>query len=183
MSDIPGNGGCTYVAFLRGINVGGRSKIRMDDLRRAFESLGFLSVKTVLTSGNVLFEAPKESADVLAMDISRKMGEMFGRDLFVIVRTLDDIRELIDSQPFKGIHSPGARLFVTFFRVNEGKGSIPKEEEGYRIMSIADGVACSVLYERPGIGAGNLMIAIENEMGKNVTTRSWNTITRLIRSA
>ncbi len=172
-----------YVAFLRGINVGGRSQIGMEGLRREFESLGFLNVKTVLTSGNVLFDAPEESFDCLAADISRKLNEAFGRDTFVIVRTLDDIRELIDSQPFKGIDGPDARPFATFFRESDGNRSIRTEGEGYRIISIANGVVCSVLYERPGTGAAGLMGAIEGELGRNVTTRSWNTVVRLVRRA
>ena len=48
-----------YAAFLRGINVGGHTIIKMGELRKVFESLGFWNVKTVLASGNVLFEAPE----------------------------------------------------------------------------------------------------------------------------
>ncbi len=179
MSDAPRKRRA-YAAFLRGINVGGRSQIRMDDLRRAFESLGFLNVKTVLTSGNVLFETPGGSVDGLAGDISRKLSGTLGRDVFVIVRPLVDIRELVDSQPFNDVREPGARLFVTFFP-HESSVKIKRDAEGYRIMSVADGVMCSVLLERPGVGAADLMGAIEKELGKNVTTRSWNTVTRLVR--
>lgn len=51
-----------YVAFLRGINVGGNNKIGMDELRQAFMSWGFAGVKTVLVSGNVIFETKKADA-------------------------------------------------------------------------------------------------------------------------
>lgn len=180
------NSQCTYAAFLRGINVGGRSPIRMDDLRKAFESAGFLNVKTVLTSGNVLFRAPEEGVNTLAMKISRELKEAFGRDIFVIVRSLDDLRELVDSRPFKGVEEePGARLFVTFFLENAGRGNMPLPvgEKGYRILSVAGGVVCSVLYERPGARTAGMMAAIEKEFGQKVTTRSWNTVVRLVRPA
>ena len=53
-----------YVAFLRGINVGGNNKIGMEELRQAFMSVGFAGVKTVLASGNVIFETQKTKADL-----------------------------------------------------------------------------------------------------------------------
>ncbi|HIZ53258.1 MAG TPA: DUF1697 domain-containing protein, partial [Candidatus Enterococcus avicola] len=58
-----------YVALLRGINVGGNNKIKMVDLKRVFESLGFKNVKTYLHSGNIIFQAPKESQTILALKI------------------------------------------------------------------------------------------------------------------
>lgn len=183
MKSLPGYQG-SYVAFLRGINVGGRTQVKMEELRKAFESLGFRNVRTVLASGNVLFEAPHVNITTLTVNIAQKLSVTFGWEIFVIVRSLNDIIELMDRQPFKDIHArPGARMFVTFLSEKTEYRIVSdlSAHEGYQILCIADGAVCSVLYESPGIGAAHLMSAIEKEFGQKVTTRSWNTIARLLK--
>ncbi len=68
-----------YVAFLRGINVGGHQPVKMEELKKAFESMGFQNVKTLLASGNVLFETPETGADNLIKQIEGKLEKEFGR--------------------------------------------------------------------------------------------------------
>lgn len=170
-----------YVAFLRGINVGGHSILKMEDLRRTFESMGFQGVKTVLASGNVRFRAPKEHTTALSASIARELTERSGRDIFVIVRSLDDVRELVERRPFEGAGDlPGARRFVTFFS-GDGPASFQAEGEGYRILSAGEGMICSVLREKPGFGGAELMAVIEKAFGQKVTTRSWSTIEKLLK--
>lgn len=173
-----------YVAFLRGVNVGGNTLVKMDELRKAFESIGFQNVRTILASGNVLFEAPGEAITTLSSNIALKLLETFGREILVIVRSLDDLRELEARQPFKCANvTPGTRLFVTFISKNAKPGNIrcPSTCDGFQILSISNGIVCSVLEERPGVGAVHLMGAIEKEFGRDVTTRTWNTITRIFK--
>ena len=174
-----------YVAFLRGINVGGRTLVKMEDLRKDFESIGLQNVKTVLASGNVVFEAPGENRPaVLAQEISRKLKGATGREVLTIVRPVDELRELAAKEPFRGIEvTGGTRLFVTFLAGGRksGAGIVGLNQEGFRILSDSDGVICSVLEEQPGIGGAELMGAIEKEYGRNVTTRSWNTIERILK--
>lgn len=175
----------TYVAFLRGINVGGNTLIKMDELRRVFESLGFARVRTVLASGNVLFRAPPQGTASISRSISVKLREALGREISVIVRPLDDLAELKARNPFNAIKAaPGTRLFVTFLPEGARHGDIPMPaaRDGYRILSASDRMICSVLEERPGVGAVHLMGAIEKEFGPLVTTRTWNTIERVIRA-
>jgi uncharacterized protein (DUF1697 family) len=172
-----------YAAFLRGINVGGHTLVKMEELRRAFESLGFRSVKTVLASGNVLFEAPQENTATLSGNIKAKLYERFGREIAVIVRPIDDLRKLEARQPFKGVKvTPRTRLFVTFLSDAKECRDIsgPSMRDGFRILSISDGMICSILDEQPGVGAVHLMGAIEKDFGPGVTTRTWNTITRIL---
>jgi uncharacterized protein (DUF1697 family) len=183
MKSLPGHQG-SYVAFLRGVNVGGHTQVKMEELRKAFESLGFRNVRTVLASGNVLFDAPHVNITVLTGNIAQKLCETFGWEILVIVRSLKDIIELMGRQPFKDIHArPGARMFVTFLseRAEYRIVSDLSAHDGYQILCVVDGAVCSVLYEQPGIGAVHLMGAIEEEFGQKVTTRSWNTIARLLK--
>jgi uncharacterized protein (DUF1697 family) len=174
-----------YVALLRGINVGGHTLLKMEELRKALESLGFRHVKTVLASGNVLFEAPPEGT-ALSGNIARKLREELGREIVVVVRSLDDLRELEARQPFQGINvTPRTRLFVTFLPENKEYRDIssPSMGDGFRILTVSDGMICSILYERPGVGAVHLMGAIEKEFGPRVTTRTWDTIIRVLRAS
>jgi uncharacterized protein (DUF1697 family) len=186
MKNIPDrNDQITYAAFLRGVNVGGNSVIKMDDLRGAFEALGFRNVKTVLASGNVLFEAPREDITKLSENITRGLRKTFERDILAIVCSIDELRELEARQPFKDIgEAPGTRSFITFLSKKTKTRDITgaSDHEGFRILSCSDGVICSVLFEHPGGGTVKLMGAIEKEFGPNVTTRTWNTIIRVLKT-
>src|SRR5260221_11470903 len=102
-----------YVAFLRGINVGGNSLISMEKLKGAFSLLGFNEVKTVLASGNVLFETTERDLAVLTEKIVQTIHRAFGFQIVVILRTAKEIQLFANSKPFKEIKG-SKRLHVTF---------------------------------------------------------------------
>ena len=81
-----------YVAFLRGINVGGKKLIKMPDLRRVLESLGLNNVRTFIASGNVLFETSQTNRDTLARKIEKKLLTAFGHDIPVVLQTIDELK-------------------------------------------------------------------------------------------
>lgn len=173
-----------YAAFLRGINVGGHTLVKMDDLRKEFESLGYQNVKTVLASGNVVFEAPRENTTIYSQKIAQKLGEKLDRDITVIVYSLEDLQELEAKGPFKDVNIiPGSRQFITFISENIENRSISDSSmhDDFQILKISDRIICSILHEKPGVGTLDLMSAIEKQYGKDVTTRSWNTITRILK--
>lgn len=187
MATVAGNDASTsYVAFLRGINVGGSSTLKMDDLGKAFETLGFRNVKTVLASGNVVFEAPEQPAAALSERIMRKLREAFGRDILVIVRPIEDLIELERRQPFRGIMAtPGTRLIVMFLSENTiqpALAGLPAHED-FRIIDVYNRAICSVIDEEQGTATVQLMGALEKEFGKQVTTRTWNTVLRVIKAS
>jgi len=110
-----GKNNSRYVAFLRGINVGGHGAIKMTDLKAAFDRMGFNGVKTVLASGNVVFEAPQADEKGLRIEIESGLKKAFRRDISVLLRNRDDLRQLRSSEPFKRIEAlPGVQLYVTF---------------------------------------------------------------------
>jgi uncharacterized protein (DUF1697 family) len=90
-----------YVAFLRGINVGGHHKVPMADLRLAIEELGFKNVTTLLNSGNVIFEAKSKSINVIEQELRLKLAETFGFDIPVVLRTATMVQELFEADPFR----------------------------------------------------------------------------------
>jgi uncharacterized protein (DUF1697 family) len=144
-----------YVAFLRGINVGGKNVISMNALKTLIESLGFTQVKTILTSGNILFTTEKtrsQTLEILTKSLSKTL---------VILRTAEDMTSIVHSDPFKNIPAAEAsKFYVTFFE--EGL-----QKEQYKALN-------------PSVeNTSNWMKSIDKEFGKNNTTRSWNTILKI----
>lgn len=173
-----------YVAFLRGINVGGQKTIKMDELKKAFESLGFKNVKTLLASGNVLFDAPQKSP-TLRKRIEERLKQKFGHEVHVILRTIVEIQELANSNPFKKIPvTSQTRLYVTFLS-EEPKSSlkIPYEspEKDFKIVRVSNGEVCSVVILSANRGTVDAMSILEKEFGRKVTTRNWNTVNKLLK--
>jgi uncharacterized protein (DUF1697 family) len=172
-----------YVAFLRGINVGGHHKISMGDLRQAFAGLGFQNVKTVLASGNVRFETPREDAGALSAEIAARLRETFGYEIAVILRTGEQIQALVDSDPFAGIEvTPETRRYVTFLPEKPRAAlQLPYESEdgSFRILRITGSEVCSVLNVTQTRSVDEMAV-LEKEFGKQITTRNWNTVLKLL---
>ncbi len=103
------------IAFLRGINVGGHHKIPMPALRKAFEAMGFKNVRTVLASGNVVFETTGKKAEDLEGTIARGLAGAFGFPVPVLLRSMRELAALVAADPFKGLApSADTKLYVTF---------------------------------------------------------------------
>ena len=90
----------THISLLRGINVGGNKKIRMAELKALYESLGFSNVTTYVQSGNVVFDADSADAPAQIASIEAAIAEHFGFDVTVLLRTADELRRILDNNPF-----------------------------------------------------------------------------------
>jgi len=170
-----------YVAFLRGINVGGNSLISMEELKRAFASLGFSQVKTVLASGNVLFETTDGGADALTQRIEEAIQSTFGLQIAVMLRSAKEIQGLVKAKPFKEIKG-SKRLHVTFLAETQTSAStISKRlsDSDFEIVRISDREVCSAVEVSAERGTSDLMKVLEKEFGKKITTRTWNTVERI----
>src|SRR5215212_2736426 len=104
----------TYVALLRGINVGGRTKILMADLRQLFLALGHADVQTYVQSGNVIFTSQARDPSRLARDIEKRLAEDLGVSSTVLLRTGTDLARIVANNPFLGPNTDPATLHVTF---------------------------------------------------------------------
>lgn len=148
-----------------------------------FEELGFANVKTILNSGNVVFDAPDTETRTLAKKIKETLDLTFGFAIDIMVRSGNDIQTLVVSDPFKTIQvTPLTRIYVTF--LSEAPRTTLKipyisPEKDFRILRVTATDVCSVLTLSPKRGTSELMVIIEKEFGKKVTTRSWNTIMRI----
>jgi len=172
-----------YIAFLRGINVGGNKVIKMKDLESIFVSLGFENVKTYIASGNVIFEEKEVNLSTLAFKIEDSLKKELGYEVGVIVRIQSQIIRLIHSNPYKNIViTPQTRMYVTFLPTPTSTSiKIPYESPlgNFKIISISETEICSVLtlsFENKTV---DMMKILDKEFGKKITTRSWNTVQKI----
>jgi len=103
-----------YVALLRGINVGGNSKIDMRELTTVFEAAGMASVKTYINSGNVIFAADAPDRSLLAEQLEHAIETRFGFAVRVLVRSVDDIRSLVEALPEDWANNEATKCDVFF---------------------------------------------------------------------
>ena len=168
------------VAFLRGINVGGRV-VTMAALKKAFEKMGCREVRTVLASGNVVF-TPKEGK-FSAKDIEAHLAKALGFDVRVMVRSQTELLRLLKSDPFKGVRvSPETRLYVSFLAAKpRRKPKLPYRAADFpfTILKATGGEVLSVVELSAKGGTVDAMAILEEQFGKDITTRNWNTLAKL----
>ncbi|MGI8436814.1 MAG: DUF1697 domain-containing protein [Chthoniobacterales bacterium] len=165
-----------YAAFLRGISP---SNAKMPDLKRCFEDAGFANVQTVLASGNVVFETRASSEAALERKAEAAMLRELGRTFYTIVRKTDDLRRLLESDPFAALAlPPAAKRVVSFLREERAsKLVLPFEYDGARVATMIGREVFT--YYVPGKEPGGFMRLIEKAVGKEVTTRTWETVKKV----
>jgi uncharacterized protein (DUF1697 family) len=171
-----------FVALLRGINVGGRNKVAMADLREAFEDGGYQGVRTYIQSGNVVFESTKALRS-MEDDIERLLEARFGVPLVVVARSHDQLRNVVDKAPDGFGAAPGTFHSDAIFL----KAPLTAKQ-AMRVVSLRDGV--DEAWPGPGVIYFARLSAerTKSRMGKIVgtpeyqqmTIRSWTTTTKLL---
>ena len=173
----------TYVALLRGINVGGNALVSMQHLKEAFASLGLANVKTVLASGNVVFETAQLDRVILTQKIEQKLQSEFGLHMLVILRSREEIQALVASKPFRNVSmTRQTRLHVSFLPTGLEQGlkiSQGLNRPEFKVRRASQGEICSSVEVSPQCGTTDLMKELEKQFGKNITTRTWNTVERI----
>ena len=121
-----------YISILRGINVSGQKCIKMDALRKSYERLGFCGVTTYLQSGNVIFADNHRKPHELATSIMQRIKQDFGFDIPVIVLSIDQLKLIIENNPFlKESDKDAGFLHVTFF-TSEPQQTVFSAIENYK---------------------------------------------------
>ncbi|MCC5917859.1 MAG: DUF1697 domain-containing protein [Cryomorphaceae bacterium] len=173
----------TLIGFLRGINVGGHHKVPMAELRTKLNDIGCNNVRTLLNSGNFMFETKQANIQDLEHKIENHISNSFGFPIPVILKTQKEISELIDDNPFEKINiHKNIRLYVTFLKdLPKVKLVLPyfSEDKTYQIISIKNKIILSVL-DLTTTNTPKGMNDLEKLFGKSITTRNWNTINRVV---
>lgn len=170
----------TYIALLRGINVSGQKKIPMSELRKLFESLKFQNVQTYIQRGNVIFQSAEGNKNILENIIQKAMLSHFGFDVSVLVRTLVDIKTILDACPFSEVKKTNSyfTLLRTFpdKRLMDETSLISYSNEEFRITE-----KCVYLFAQLGYGNAKCNNNyFERKLKFNATTRNYRTMIKLL---
>jgi uncharacterized protein (DUF1697 family) len=176
----------TYISMLRGINVSGQKKIRMEDLRALYGSLGLSAVQSYIQSGNIIFNSRKSDQSGLARSISNAIRECYGFYVPVVIRTSKEIQNVINNNPYlKNGNKDNSKLHVTFLSdmptvsaVNQLEPPVTGKEE----LSVKGREI--YLYCPNGYGKTKLTNTFfEKRLSVAATTRNWKTVNTLLEMA
>lgn len=171
-----------YVAFLRGINLGSRT-IKMNALKKAFEDLGFEDIKTILASGNVLFSTTTNDTTKLTTTIEEKLQTVFNHIIYVLIRSEEQIKQVIAKSPFQNIKiTHDIQCYVTFLYSVYSPSTQPPFEpntDSFHLFYATPTEVYMALEVSTGSRTVDAMTILEKEYGKKITTRNWNTILRI----
>jgi uncharacterized protein (DUF1697 family) len=175
----------TYIALLRGINVGGCRQIKMADLHAHFAAVGASNVRTYIQSGNVIFHHRATTSAAMKKTIERHLAEKLGYAVATIVKTADELARIAAANPYDtGLPDFGKRMYVCFFEKAPSPNAIqsifPLLSNDERLVVTGD---AGYAYYAAGLGRAKLTgSVIERKLGL-ATLRNWNTVTALLRLA
>lgn len=170
------------IALLRAINVGGNSRVQMAELRKLGESLGFFDVKTLLQSGNMVFDASEADTAVLERQWETAVEKQLGVKTSFTVRSHKEWLDLVAANPFEAeaTHDP-SHLLALVARDAIGQAAIAALRGAIRGRErIEGGERCLYAVYPNGIGESKLTVKlIERHLSTPITGRNWNTVLKL----
>ncbi len=156
---------------------------KMPEVAACFEAAGFTDVRTLLSSGNVVFSAPRKGEAALAQTIEKAIAKGLGRSFLTIVRSIEHLQAMLDRDPFARWRVPAAsKRVVTFLREPAAPSTpLPPERDGARIWAL-EGAEAFTSYVRSAEGPV-FMDMIKRTFGEEQTTRTWDTIGKVVKVA
>jgi uncharacterized protein (DUF1697 family) len=174
----------TLVAMLRGINVSGRNRLSMEDLRALVVAAGGRDVRTYIQSGNAVFGSRRSPA-ALATSLEKALEDALGTRVPVLVRTEDELEGVVRANPFVAAGEDPGVLHVTFLGAVPDPEAVataltrPAGDDEFRVIGRQAYLRC------PG-GYGNTKLTntfFERTLRSEATTRNWRTVTKLVELA
>jgi uncharacterized protein (DUF1697 family) len=169
----------TYVGLLRGVNVGGKNKLPMADLRALVESLGHTEVTTYIQSGNIVFTSAKT---VAPKTLETAITEAFGFEITVVLRTSAELAKVVKANPFAG--ADPSKMHVGFMAAKPAKAVVAKIDAArFEPDEFAVRGAELYLYLPNGMGRAKLPDYLGRQLKIPTTVRNWNTVIKLLELA
>lgn len=175
----------THVALLRGINVGGKNRLPMKELAAIFEGAGCVDVKTLIQSGNVVFEAPRAKATRVGATVAAVIAERFGYRVPVIVRTAAELATIASDNPLLCAGAERAALHVVFLSSEPNAAGLaaldPKRSTPDTFI-----VRRSEIYLHLPNGTARTKLSndyFDRTLQTTSTMRNWRTVLRLVELA
>tara|TARA_R100001132_G_scaffold17945_1_gene15856 strand:- start:52017 stop:52553 length:537 start_codon:yes stop_codon:yes gene_type:complete len=168
----------TFIAFFRGINVGGKNRLPMKELTALLEELGYQSIRTYIQSGNVIFQSRKKQIGKMAKEISVRIGETHGFEPHVILLGTEELQSAMEKNPFPVKN--GKALHFFFLDTVPRKPDLEKlhalqtRSEQFHLQD-----KVFYLHAPDGIGRSKLAAKVEACLGVPVTARNWNTVSQI----
>jgi uncharacterized protein (DUF1697 family) len=167
----------TYVALLRGINLAGKRRVAMADLRTWLAELGYADVRTLLQSGNAVFRTAKRAATV-ERELEARLAERAGMSIDCVLRTADELRAVVDADPLGSVADNGSRYHVVFLRTAPRRPDFAPDAFAPELFHLGER---EVYFWTPdGLSNSALLPAFPTEKGGVATMRNWNTVTKLL---
>jgi len=171
------------IALLRGINLGSRKRVAMPRLREVLEAAGHEDVATLVQSGNILLTSAKQPA-TLEREISKLVLDEFGVEAATVVRTRDELAEVIDRNPIPDGPSTPKLFQVTFFSDEPGAEAVAQltaQDFGNERVEVIGREAYA--WHPDGIQKSKLARELSKALRSGGTARNWNTVTKLLELA
>ena len=174
----------TYIALLRGINVGGKGILPMKELVAILESLGCRNVKTYIQSGNAVFESSETDTPQLAKDITAKIAKKRGFTPHVLVLDVTAFKQAVDGNPFPEAAAEPQTLHVFFLDSKPARAALKSLAE---IKSDSERIelrgSVFYLHAPDGIGRSKLAANVERHLAARATSRNWRTVCKILEMA
>jgi Uncharacterized protein conserved in bacteria len=170
-----------FVALLRGINVGGNNKVDMKQLKRTFEGLGLTQVVTYINSGNIVFSDELRSSEELAAKLEEAILADFGLAIRVMIRTLDEIRIIMDKLPEDWTNDANMKSDVLYLWEEYDRESVLEElhiKPGIDRVLYAPG-AILWSYDKVNATKSGMTKIIGTKLYRQVTVRNVNTARKI----
>lgn len=172
--------GATHVGLLRGINVGRAKRVSMAELRTAVERLGYSRVRTLLNSGNLVFEAPDADPDEAAARIEQAVLDRTGVSSRVTVITAGELAEAVAGNPLLSVGDDPSRLHVAFLAHPSDRRALePLAQRDWAPEALALGARVAYLWCPAGVTGSALVPELERTADRRVTLRNWATVLKL----
>ncbi|MCI3271577.1 DUF1697 domain-containing protein [Streptomyces cylindrosporus] len=174
----------TYAALLRGINVGGKKKLPMADLRQLMEGLGHEGVRSYLQSGQAVFASDHGDEESLAAELAQAIQKHFGFSVDVIVRDHAYLAAVVEACPFPAAELEAKQLHVIYFSAPVDAARFAEIDQGaYLPEEFRLGDRALYLYAPDGLGRSQLAVHLAKpriNKGLIATSRNWNTVVKLV---
>lgn len=171
------------VALLRGVNVGGKNKVPMADLREAIEGSGQENVRTYIQSGNLVFTSRSADAQKVAASLEQAIAGRFGMNVDVAVRSRAELVAVVEASPYRQRGEDPSKLHVVFLH-GTAKASVRGiETDAYAPEEIAAVGRELHLFLPNGVGRSKLAADVARSKSRRGTMRNWRTVTKLLEMA
>jgi len=170
----------TYVALLRGINVGKAKRVAMADLRAVIESLGYANARTLLNSGNAVFEATRALRKDAAEQLRQALQKKSGVSSRFTLRSSAELAAIVEANPLLDVATDHTRLFAAFVIDPADMAKVkPIAKEAWKPEAVAIGPGVVYIWCPNGLLESKATVAVGKALGDGVTVRNWATVMKL----